>query len=112
MKICISSEGNNLDSNVDARFGRCKFFIFADTDNMKIDAVENPNTEAMGGVGIKSAQLAVDVGAKAIVTGNVGPNAFEVLSKAGVKVFTNAQGKTVKEAIGDYKNSKLTEKTQ
>jgi predicted Fe-Mo cluster-binding NifX family protein len=111
MKICISSEGKDLNSKVDARFGRCRYFLFVDTDTFETNAKENPNIEAMGGVGIKSAQLVMDERAKAVITGNIGPNAYGVLSKAGVKIFVDAVGKTIKQAIEDYKNSKLTEKT-
>ena len=48
MKICITSEGNNLDSQVDSRFGRCQYFIIVETDTLEFDAIQNPNIEAMG----------------------------------------------------------------
>ena len=102
MKICITSEGKTLDSKVDSRFGRCQNFIFFDTDTEKFEAQENSNAQFQGGAGIQSAQLVSSKGTKAVLTGNVGPNAFETLSKAGIEIYTNVSG-TVKEAIEKYK---------
>lgn len=111
MKICITSEGNTLDSKVDGRFGRCQYFIVADTDTLEFEAVGNPNIESMGGAGIQSAQLVASKQVKAVLTGNVGPNAFQTLQAAGIDIFTGASG-TVREAIEKYKKGefKLTQK--
>jgi len=57
MRICVTSQGDNLDSTVDPRFGRCQYFIIVDTDSLEFKAIENPNVSGMGGVGIKSAQF-------------------------------------------------------
>jgi len=108
MKICITSEGKNLDSNVDPRFGRCQYFIIVDTDSLEFEAVENPNIDSMGGAGIQSGQLVVSKGAKSVLTGNVGPNAHQVLSAAGISIFVGVSG-TVKEAIDGYKKGEYKE---
>ena len=57
MKLCISSEGASLDSRVDPRFGRCRTFIFVDSDTMAFEAVDNSGTGASGGAGIQAGQL-------------------------------------------------------
>ena len=104
MKICITSTGNTLDSAVDPRFGRCRSFIFFDTESGNFDAQENPNYQLQGGAGIQSGQLVASRGAKAVLTGNIGPNAHQVLRAAGISVFTGVSG-TVKDAIEGYKNN-------
>jgi len=106
MKICVTSEGDNLDSNVDARFGRCQYFIIADADTLDFQAIQNPNIEAMGGAGIQSGQLVIEKRAKAVLTGNVGPNAFRILQSAGIEIITGVSG-TVKQAIERYKQGEL-----
>ncbi|MDD4981105.1 MAG: NifB/NifX family molybdenum-iron cluster-binding protein [Candidatus Omnitrophica bacterium] len=106
MKICVTSEGANLGSKVDPRFGRCRYFIIADTGTLEFEAIENPNIESTGGAGIQSAQLVGSKQVKAVVTGNVGPNAFQTLQAAGIEVFTNASG-TVKEAIEKFKKGEF-----
>ncbi|MDD5662125.1 MAG: NifB/NifX family molybdenum-iron cluster-binding protein [Candidatus Omnitrophica bacterium] len=105
MKICITSEGKTLDSKVDSRFGRCQNFIFFNTDTGNFEAQENANLQFQGGAGIQSGQLMVSKGVKAVLTGNIGPNAHQVLSAAGISIFTEVSG-TVKEAIDGYKNGK------
>lgn len=108
MKIGITSTGENLDANVDQRFGRCRYFLIVDTDSMEFEVLSNENAMASGGAGIQTAQTIANKGVKSIVTGNVGPNAFQTLSAAGIKVFTGASG-TIKESIEKFKKGKLKE---
>jgi len=110
MKICITSEGTTLDSKIDPRFGRCRYFIIADTDTMAFQAIENASTQASGGAGIQSGQLMASNLVKAVLTGNVGPNAFQTLQAAGIEIFTGVAG-TVREALERYKEGAL-KKTQ
>ena len=87
MKICITSQGNDLEAQVDPRFGRCQYFVIVDTDKDEIDVLENPNKDGMGGVGVQSGQLMADKQVKVVLTGNVGPNAFQTLQAGGVEVI-------------------------
>jgi predicted Fe-Mo cluster-binding NifX family protein len=106
MNICVTSEGKTLDSKVDPRFGRCGNFIVVDTETGVFEAVENSNAEFQGGAGIQSAQLVAAKGVKAVLTGNVGPNAFRTLSAAGIEIYTGVTG-TVKDAVEAYKSGKF-----
>jgi predicted Fe-Mo cluster-binding NifX family protein len=106
MKICVTSQGNNLESLVDPRFGRCQYFIIIDPVSLEFEAVQNPSISAGGGAGIQSGQLMVNKGVEAILTGNVGPNAFATLQAAGIKIFVGVTG-TAKEAVEKYKKGEL-----
>jgi predicted Fe-Mo cluster-binding NifX family protein len=96
-----------MDSKLDPRFGRCRYFIFVNTDDMEYEAIKNPNVDATGGAGIQSGQMMADRQVRAVVTGNIGPNAFQTLESAGIEVITGASG-IVKEAVERYKNGELT----
>ena len=106
MKIAITSTGAKLEDKVDPRFGRCHYFILFDTEINKFEAVENTGAQGMGGVGIQSGQMMADKGVETVLTGSCGPNAFQTLQAAGIKVITGATG-TVQEAIDKFKSGKL-----
>lgn len=108
MKVAISSEGENLESQLDPRFGRCQFFIFIDTDSMDFEAILNESADAMGGAGIAAAQNVVNKKAEAVLTGNLGPNAFQTLSAAGIRIITGVSG-SVNDVINKFKNGELKE---
>jgi predicted Fe-Mo cluster-binding NifX family protein len=107
MKICITSTGSGLDTEMEPRFGRCQYFLFVDPETMALEALENPNIGASGGAGIQSAQLVANKGVDALITGQVGPNAFTTLQAAGIKILTGASGK-VREVLEKYKNNQLS----
>lgn len=107
MKIAITSQGKDLDAAVDPRFGRTANFILVDTETNAFEVIENKqNLNLPQGAGIQAGKTIVDHKAEAVITGNCGPKAFNVLSAAGVKVFIGAKG-TVKESIARYQNGEL-----
>ncbi len=108
MKIAVTSKSNNLESEIDPRFGRCSYFIIVDSETMSFESISNESSMASGGAGIQAAQTVAKAGVEVVVTGNMGPNAFQTLSAAGIIVFTGANG-TVKEAIEKYKKGELKE---
>jgi len=98
MKICISTIGKDLAADVDPRFGRAQRYIIIDTETKAFECIDNPAAMAGGGAGTKAAQLVIDRGVQAVLTGNIGPNAFAVLNAAGIPVYTGVSG-TVQEAV-------------
>ncbi|MGD2066928.1 MAG: NifB/NifX family molybdenum-iron cluster-binding protein [Candidatus Bathyarchaeota archaeon] len=108
MKICVSASSGSLDAEVDSRFGRCPYFVIVDSETMEFDVVANDSSGAAHGAGIQAAQTVVNMGVKVVLTGNVGPNAFNVLSATGITIVTGASG-SVKEAVDKYKQGELQE---
>jgi len=108
VKIAITSLGDNLEASIDLRFGRCAYFIIIDPETEKFEAVLNPAADAMGGAGPQAAQTISDKGAVAVITGNVGPNAFQTLKAANIRIYQGASG-TVKETLAKYKSGELEE---
>jgi predicted Fe-Mo cluster-binding NifX family protein len=111
MKICITSTGPGLDSEMDPRFGRCQYFIFADPESLELEVIENPNLGASGGAGIQSAQLVANRGVEAVITGQVGPNAYSTLQAGKVRIITGIAGK-VRDLLEKYKKGELTSSVQ
>lgn len=107
MKIAVTSQGADMASEVDPRFGRAKFFIVVDTESTGFVAHDNArNLNAAQGAGIQAAQNVVELGVKALVTGNVGPKAFGALQAGGIKMYVGATG-SVEHAVEQFKAGQL-----
>ena len=111
MKVVVTAIGETLDSPVDQRFGRARYFVLYDTDTEKWSAHDNSqNLQAAQGAGIQAGQNVLNLGAEAVITGHCGPKAFSVLQAGAVRIYTNANG-TVQEALHAMKAGQLTEAT-
>jgi len=108
MKICVSAVSGSLDAQVDPRFGRCQYFLIVNSETMESKAILNEAFQVAHGAGIQAAQTVANSGVKVVITGNVGPNAFRVLSAAGIKIVTGASG-SVRDAVERYKKGQLQE---
>ena len=106
MRIAVSATGPTLDVEVDPRFGRCPYFIIADPETMEFEALDNSSAMAAGGAGISASQAIAGKGVQVVLTGNCGPNAYQVLSSAGIRVITGVSG-SVKDAIEGYRSGKF-----
>lgn len=105
-KICVSATGSSIDSQVDPRFGRCTYFVIADTDTMDCQYLPNAAYESPHGAGIQAAQVVANQKVQVVITGMVGPNAYRVLSAAGIEVITGVRG-SVRDAIERYRTGEL-----
>jgi predicted Fe-Mo cluster-binding NifX family protein len=111
VKIAIASSGKTLESQVDPRFGRCPYFLIIDSETEEFETLENTAGQAPRGAGISAAQLIADKGVEAVMAGNFGPNAINVLGASKIKIFTGVSGVTAKEALKKFKEGKLEEVT-
>jgi predicted Fe-Mo cluster-binding NifX family protein len=111
MKVAISSNGKDLEAGIDPRFGRCAYFLFVDTENMHVEAFDNKSIAMSGGAGIQAAEFVSSKGAKAVLTGNCGPNAVRALKAAGIKLFTGQAG-SVRNAIDEFMKGNLERATE
>jgi len=110
MKIAISSTGNNLESEVDARFGRCNYFLIVEIENKKIKdfkAIENTGKDQVGGAGITAGEIVAKQKVDAIITVNLGPRAFSVFEQFEIKIY-QGQGK-IKNVVQEFIDGKLKE---
>lgn len=112
IKVAITSTGNSLDSAVSSVFGRAQYFIIADLENgiIKDDmAIENPViNEARAGN--KAAEFISNKKVKALISGALGSNAFNILKQVEIKVYKLESG-TVKENLKLFGEGKLEEIT-
>ena len=107
MKVVVTAQGPDMASEVDPRFGRAQYFVVVETEDNSCTSLENSqNLNAMQGAGIQAAQQVVKLQAEAVVTGNVGPKAFQALQAADVKCYIGATG-TVAQAVKQLVDGQL-----
>lgn len=108
MRIIVSSDGKDLESNIDERFGRCNYFVIVDVEDSKIlnvEFVDNLGANQGHGAGFKAAEQVGELKADFVITGELGPNSSSILEKLGIPSF-NASGK-IKNAIEDFIKNNL-----
>ena len=107
-RIAVTSEGPSLDDQVDPRFGRAAGFVVVDTGTMDHQYIDNGESQVMAqGAGIQAAELIARAGASCLLTGYVGPKAFQALSAAGIKIGQNLDGLSVREAVERFKSGRI-----
>jgi predicted Fe-Mo cluster-binding NifX family protein len=112
MKVAVTAQGPNLDSFVDPRFGRARYFLLIDTDTGQFTAHDNvQNLNAPQGAGIQAAQTVVQLGAEAVLTGNVGPKAFATLQAGQIAIHPGAMG-TVRQALEEWRCGRIPPATK
>lgn len=109
MKIAISAQGPDMNSQVDPRFGRAAYFIIYDTAGNAFEVLQNTeNAAAAQGAGIQAAQLVANQAVDIVVSGNMGPKAFDALRAAGIRMVAWEKG-TVAEAVELVRNGKFSD---
>jgi len=111
MKVAVTASAPSLDTTVDPRFGRCAYFVVVDPETMQFEGLENVNAGSPQGAGIATAQMIAGNGVEAVLTGNCGPNAYQALEAAGVKVVTGVTG-TIREAVEGYRSGRYQPTSQ
>ena len=106
MRVVVTAQGKDLDSPTSPIFGRCPVFVIVDSDTMEFEAVDNASAAAGGGAGIQAAQWVIDQGAEAVLSHNLGPNAYAVLGQSGVAIY-RIEGGTVREVVEALKEGRL-----
>jgi predicted Fe-Mo cluster-binding NifX family protein len=106
MRIVVSSQGDSLEAPTSPVFGRCPTYLFVDSETMECEALPNPAASQGGGAGVQAAQFVANHGSSAVLSGNLGPNAFDVLQAAGIAAYLAPEG-TVRQAVEAFKNGRL-----
>jgi len=107
-KIAVSSEGPTLDDYVDPRFGRAGGFVVVDLPSMALEYIDNGASQTMSmGAGIETAERMARAGVEVVISGYVGPKAFEALKAAGIKICQDVEGVTIREAVERFVKGEL-----
>lgn len=108
MKVAFSATGKNKDSILDQRFGRCDYFQVYDTETKEIKVIDNEGQSASGGAGIAASNQIVNEKVDAVVTGSLGPNAFDIINESEIKMY-KCDSISIEDAIEKYNLNQLEE---
>jgi len=112
MKVAITAQGQEPSSMIDLRFGRAKRILVVDTETGDYQMHDNAvRLNLPQGAGIQTGQNIANLGVEAVITGNVGPNAFRTLNAAHIEIFL-ATEQTVEQAVDAFKEGQLQEVQQ
>jgi predicted Fe-Mo cluster-binding NifX family protein len=100
MKIAITAENNQLDSNIDARFGRCSYFAIYDTETKETEFLVNPAKESTGGAGPEAVQFIAKTGVKKVYAGDFGNKIQSIFTSLNIEMI-NEKDKTIQEIISN-----------
>lgn len=87
MKVAITSTGNNLESKLDQRFGRCAYFIIYDSESGGIEFIPNPNKDVQAGAGPASVQLVASRKVNKIISGEFGIKIKSLLDSLKIQMI-------------------------
>ena len=94
MKIAITAATAGALGMMDGRFGRAPYFLVFDTRAQTWEIHENEqNAELEHGAGIQAAQTIERLGAKVLITGQIGPKALQLLRTNAIKIYCVEPGK-------------------
>jgi predicted Fe-Mo cluster-binding NifX family protein len=107
MKIAISSCGDTPQAKTHTQFGRCDYFVIIDAESGVWKAVKNSSAEIPTGAGTACAQLMFDEGVNVVISGQIGPYAFDALTGGGISMFQTPPGLTVSQTVEQFKTGAL-----
>ncbi len=106
MKVAFSVNTQTENPNLERRFGRCPYFLVVDTETQNRTLLSNPGLDSPHGAGTQAAQFLVGENIEAVISGDIGPNAYSVLDAAGVEMYSAGEGQ-VDALLVDFQAGKL-----
>ena len=103
MRIAIASKGESgLKDVVSNVFGRANAFTIVEVENehiKNVSVVKNPGLDYTHGSGPIAVKTLVDLGVKAVIASDFGPNASSILQQHGVSIFKVERDISVEDAL-------------
>jgi predicted Fe-Mo cluster-binding NifX family protein len=99
MEICITARGPTLKSAFERHFARAPYFIIHNTRTHKSEAIRNGFVISNARIGRNVVQLLKMNGLEAVITGEIGDQAKDLLKGAGISLHLFDKNGTVRDAI-------------
>jgi len=110
MKLAFCVKGTDFPFSLDDRFGRSEKFCIVESrtgDRLKI--VENTVRDLSSSAGVGAIQILFDEGVEGIVAPHLGPTAEDARKRVKMKLWDQADCKTVDDALSCWQEGDLKE---
>lgn len=107
MRVLVTTVEPSLDSELERKFWRAKYFVIADTDTYEWEAIPNPGAPTAHAAGTRGGLLAINQHIDATISGDYGPNCYVVLEAAGIPMYQCGQCKTARDAVTAFRTGHL-----
>jgi predicted Fe-Mo cluster-binding NifX family protein len=106
MKIAISANSNRSDAALESRFEKAPyFFVINLIEGQLCKTIDNLNANSLDDTGILTAQMLINKGINAVITGNCHSNVLNIFNLAGITVY-QFEIQSISQLIESLKNSK------
>jgi len=100
MKTVITSQGSDLGSTFDLRFGRGAYFCIYNDETKDSSFIKNEFAEVQGGAGTKASEKMIELGVTKVISGDFGPKAKDLLNQFNIQmVILEDEEKKIAEII-------------
>jgi predicted Fe-Mo cluster-binding NifX family protein len=101
MKIALSSNGTDLNAQLERNCQQAPYFLIVDSETMEYEVVVNQQNTGVQGEESDIAALLTPYKPTVLLTGQCGDKASRALKKANISVLTGITG-SIQEALGKY----------
>ncbi len=107
MKVAISVSESHSNAVIEPQFERASYYVIVNLDHpTDRQVLSNPNSHSVSSNGILAAQMLINLGAEAVVTGWCDPGILRIFEIADIAVFQITKG-TISEIIRALKKQTL-----
>jgi predicted Fe-Mo cluster-binding NifX family protein len=108
MKVAIPMSKETLTEPIEALLGRAPVFALVDSESGAVQWLPSNQGATAYGAGTRTAQMLASNGAEVVLCRQIGPNALQGLSSAGIRVYL-APPVSAAEAVDFFRRALLTE---
>ena len=107
MKIAIPANGKEMNSSIEAHFGRAAGFLVYDDQKKDSEYILNgQDPGSVQGAGIQAAKRIADAGADILIVANIGPKAYSAITEAGIDIYY-ADAQSIEETLLSLHENRL-----
>lgn len=109
MKVAVSVKENNINTEIDDRFGRAEYFLIKDMQTGNVEFVENGAKDDAGGAGGRAVRILSLNEANAVIVPELGPKAVSAMQAFEIKAYAKGDCIKAMDALEKYSNNELVE---